>query len=199
MRVLFCIWIVTGMLACSNDTSTESGSSFQEELKEFRKERNKKMAGSDSPLAQEDRKHFVGLNYYPANDTFLIQAKFELLFSQQAFEMATNTDRKPKYIPFGKILFSIDNKGYSLTAYKSLEHSGNELFVPFNDLTNGIGSYETGRYMDIKVPDGDSIVLDFNRCYNPYCAYNSKYSCPIPPAANSLNIQINAGEAKFHH
>jgi uncharacterized protein (DUF1684 family) len=71
------------------------------------------------------------------------------------------------------------------------------LFVPFKDKTSGITSYEGGRYIDIDIPTTDEVVLDFNKAYNPYCAYNSKYSCPIPPAVNSLAIEILAGEKAY--
>ena len=69
----------------------------------------------------------------------------------------------------------------------------NSLFVPFTDLTNGKETYGGGRYMDVEIPEGDSIVLDFNKAYNPYCAYSTNYSCPIPPKENDLPISINAG------
>ncbi|MCK5678470.1 MAG: DUF1684 domain-containing protein, partial [Flavobacteriaceae bacterium] len=67
------------------------------------------------------------------------------------------------------------------------------LFLPFTDKTNGESTYGGGRYLDLKIPDGDTTVIDFNKAYNPYCAYNHKYSCPIPPKANQLDVEINAG------
>ena len=73
------------------------------------------------------------------------------------------------------------------------------LFVPFTDLTNGKGSYSGGRYIDTRIPPGKKIVLDFNKAYNPYCAYNGKYSCPIPPEENHLEVEIRAGVKDFEH
>ena len=71
------------------------------------------------------------------------------------------------------------------------------LFLPFTDLTNGEATYAGGRYIDLAIPDGDTLIIDFNKSYNPYCAYNKKYSCPIVPKVNHLEIDINAGVKAF--
>ena len=73
------------------------------------------------------------------------------------------------------------------------------LFLPFTDKTNGDSSYGGGRYLDLKLPEGDSIIIDFNQAYNPYCAYNDKYSCPVPPKSNNLDIEVLAGVKTFKH
>jgi uncharacterized protein (DUF1684 family) len=72
------------------------------------------------------------------------------------------------------------------------------LFIPFKDLTNGEDTYGGGRYLDLKIPEGETILIDFNRAYNPYCAYNHNYSCPIPPFENHLKVKIEAGVKKYH-
>jgi uncharacterized protein (DUF1684 family) len=97
----------------------------------------------------------------------------------------------------------IDSQELKLDVYQSpdvMKIPGYEdyLFIPFTDLTNGEETYEVGRYIEFSIPESDSVVLDFNQCYNPYCSYGAgKYSCPIPPEANHLPVAIPAGEKKY--
>jgi hypothetical protein len=100
------------------------------------------------------------------------------------------------------VYFSIGKTDYQLEIYQdpslfAEEKFKNHLFLPFTDLTNGIQSYTGGRYIDLKIPEGDSILVDFNKAYNPYCAYNKKYSCPIVPEVNRLEVAILAGVKAF--
>ena len=116
----------------------------------------------------------------------------------EPFEMETTTARRPIYVKYGEAHFSIDDTEYSLEIYQSekakqMEEFKEYLFLPFKDLTNGEGSYGGGRFIDLKIPEGETIIIDFNKSYNPYCAYNHKYSCPVPPYANHLNISVPAG------
>jgi uncharacterized protein (DUF1684 family) len=97
----------------------------------------------------------------------------------------------------------LNGVNYKLEVYQSPEVSRmpgykDHLFVPFTDKTNGNETYEIGRYIDMVIPSGDEVILDFNLAYNPYCSYNPNYSCPIPPAANDLPIEIKSGEKKYH-
>lgn len=99
--------------------------------------------------------------------------------------------------------FEIDGKTFKLNVYRNIELSRKKefkdyLFLPFSDLTSGAESYIGGKYIDLKLPKGNAIAIDFNSSYNPYCAYNSKYSCPKVPLENDLNIEIKAGVKKFH-
>jgi uncharacterized protein (DUF1684 family) len=117
--------------------------------------------------------------------------------------MKTSTDRKPLYVKYGELSFTIDDRDLKLNVYKNIELSKKEeykdyLFLPFSDLTSGKESYIGGKYIDLRIPKGDTIVIDFNTSYNPYCAYNHKYSCPKVPLENDLNIEIKAGVKKFH-
>jgi uncharacterized protein (DUF1684 family) len=118
--------------------------------------------------------------------------------------MKTTKERRPIYVKYGELAFTIDGKPLKLNLYKNIELSKKEefkdyLFLPFSDTTNGKESYIGGRYIDMKVPKGDTVAIDFNTAYNPYCAYNYKYSCPIVPLENVLDIEINAGVKKFHN
>lgn len=149
-------------------------------------------------LTAEEILYFGGVDYFPVNPAFQIEAKL-FVDKGKKFKMPTSTDRKPWYRRYGYITFEVHGKQYSLTAYQNLalkksKEFKNYLFVPFRDLTSGISTYGGGRYLDLQIPSGSTLMLDFNTAYNPYCAYSYRYSCPIPPAENTLPIAIPAGE-----
>ncbi|RTZ06997.1 DUF1684 domain-containing protein [Flavobacterium bomense] len=170
----------------------------------FQKELNSEYADAKiSPLTPKDLAEFKTLDFYPANETFYVVAKLVRTKKEKPFEMKTSTDRKPLYVKYGELSFTIDGRDLKLNVYKNMELSKKEeyndyLFLPFSDLTSGNESYIGGKYIDLKIPKGDAIVIDFNTSYNPYCAYNSIYSCPKVPLENDLDIEIKAGVKKFH-
>lgn len=156
-----------------------------------------------SILLTEDVESFHGLKYFEPSMAYRIKAKFKRIKNGKEFEMPTSTDRLPVYRPYGKLKFKLNGKKHKLTVYQNVDlvkREGYEdyLFLPFNDLTNGEETYGGGRYLDMKASELDFPVIDFNYCYNPYCAYNHKYSCPIPPDENYLNTRVEAGVKKFH-
>ncbi len=169
---------------------------------EFQKEINSEYKdASKSPLKQKDLKNFKGLDFFKFDSTFVVTAKFKRALDEKPFKMKTTTDRLPEYIKYGEISFNLKGKTYTLNVYKNLDldDEGYEdyLFLPFLDDTNGDGSYGGGRYIDLRMPEGDTIKVDFNSAYNPYCAYNEKYSCPIVPRENYLDIEVRAGVKAF--
>jgi len=156
-----------------------------------------------SPLSDSGLLAFKGLQYFPIDRSFRIQAKIAVDTSKPAFKMPTSTDRLPAYRQYAILNFLIHDSLFQLTAYQNLDllkkdPKSKYLFVPFKDYTNNTTTYGGGRYMDIEMTDNDSIILDFNLCYNPYCAYADRWSCPIPPFENHLQTSITAGEKKFH-
>ena len=173
-------------------------------VEKFQKELNAEFADAKtSPLTAEDLATFKSLDFYPISEKFFVTAKFVRTENEKPFEMKTSTDRKPVYVKYGEAHFNIDGQFFKLNIYRNIELSKKEqykdyLFLPFSDLTCGSESYIGGKYIDLKIPQGDSIVIDFNRSYNPYCAYSPKYSCPKVPLENDLNIEIKAGVKKFH-
>ena len=170
----------------------------------FQKELNTEYTDAKtSPLTAEDLAEFKTLDFYPIDGKFFVTAEFVRTENEQPFEMKTSTDRKPLYVKYGELSFTIDSQELKLNVYKNIELSKKEeykdyLFLPFSDLTSGKESYIGGKYIDLKIPKGDTIVIDFNTSYNPYCAYNHKYSCPKVPLENDLDIEIKAGVKKFH-
>lgn len=117
--------------------------------------------------------------------------------------MKTSTDRLPVYIKYGEAHFKLNKKDCVLNIYQNADLVKKEeykdyLFLPYTDLTSGEESYGGGRYIDLKIPKDETIIIDFNKSYNPYCAYNHKYSCPIPPMENRLDVEVRAGVKAFH-
>ena len=158
---------------------------------------------TESPLTEEDFKDFKTLDFYPINEKFIVEAKFVRTKKEKVFEMKTSTTRLPKYKKYGELSFTIDGKIFKLNVYQNIDLSKKEgykdyLFLPFSDLTCGKESYLGGRYIDMRFPKSETVIIDFNKAYNPYCAYNHKYSCPIVPLENDLQIEILAGVKKFH-
>ena len=192
-RVISSSFLVFLLVSCGSPEKSD----YRSEILLKRKEINKEMASKGSPIPESDRRSFAGLNFYSPDSSYRVMANFELLANGEVFKMKTNTEREPLYQKYARLSFQLNGQSHNLIAYKSVEHEGNELFIPFNDATNGNETYETGRFMDVEIPEGNSLLLDFNLCYNPYCAYNTKYSCPIPPQENNLETSIQAGEKKF--
>jgi uncharacterized protein (DUF1684 family) len=170
----------------------------------FQKEINVEYADAKtSPLTVDDLAAFKSLDFYPISGKFFVTATFVRTEKEKPFGMKTSTERTPSYVKYGEVHFIIEGQPLKLNVYKNIELSKKKefkdyLFLPFSDLTSGNESYMGGKYIDLKIPKGNTIAIDFNTSYNPYCAYNHKYSCPIVPLENDLNIEIRAGVKKFH-
>ncbi len=161
------------------------------------------LTDAHSPIPDEEKVSFQKLNYYKPNAKFRKVASFERFDQATHFLMKTSTDRLPEYSIYGKVTFMHKNKSYSLNVYQNIDlikKPGFEkyLFIPFNDETNEHETYGAGRFLDVYETGTDMLVIDFNEAYNPYCAYNHKYSCPIPPESNNLKLKVKAGEKKWH-
>ncbi len=155
-----------------------------------------------SPLPKEERKGFSALARFAADPAFRVKARF-VAQDGPVFGMKTTSQREPKYQSIGTLHFVLDGKEEQLTVYRNIDLSRlpdyvNYLFVPFTDLTNGESTYGGGRYIDLQAPLTEEVELDFNRAYNPYCAYGDAYSCPIPPLENHVEVAIRAGVLKYH-
>ncbi|MFN3755039.1 DUF1684 domain-containing protein [Flavobacterium sp.] len=178
--------------------------SAQETAKEFQETLNKEYGSrEESPLTEEDFKVFKGLDFYPITDKYIVEAKFTRTSNEKVFKMKTTGARLPEYVKYGELAFSIDGKVFKLNLYQNIDLTKKEgyedyLFLPFSDLTCGKESYIGGRYIDMRIPKSETVIIDFNKAYNPYCAYNHKYSCPIVPLENDLDVEILAGVKKFH-
>ena len=169
---------------------------FQKEINDFFKD------ASISPLKEKDLKNFKGLDFFTFDSTYVVIAKLIKTPNEKSFKMKTTTDRLPEYIKHGVVTFDLFDNSYSLNIYKNLDIINKEgyedyLFLPFLDNTNGDESYGGGRYIDLDITEEDTLEIDFNSAYNPYCTYNEKYSCPIVPRENYLPVKIKAGVKAF--
>jgi len=155
-----------------------------------------------SPLPKEARSGFTALERFTTDPSFRVKASFTL-HEGPVFGMKTTSQREPQYQSIGTLRFVVEGKEEQLTVYRNIDLSRlpdyvHYLFVPFTDLTNGDSTYGGGRYIDLEGPLGREVELDFNRAYNPYCAYGGAYSCPIPPLENHVEVAVRAGVLKFH-
>jgi uncharacterized protein len=156
-----------------------------------------------SPLLPEDRAHFTELERYAVDPRFRVMARYKDK-AGKPFGMPTTTDRRPQYQAAGVVRFIVLGRKEQLTVYRNIELSQrpeyvNYLFIPFTDLTNGETTYGGGRYLELQGPLEGEVEIDFNRAYNPYCAYGGHYSCPIPPEENHLEVSVEAGVKAFAH
>ncbi|WP_397445382.1 DUF1684 domain-containing protein [Polaribacter sp. R77954] len=201
MKILFLIVSLLLILSCnSQDKRPLVGKTeYQQKLNASYKDASK------SPLKKKDLKDFKGLDFFPVDSSFIVTAQLTKTENAPTFKMATTTDRQPLYKEYGVLNFTLKGKALQLTIYQSQDDLRDEkykdyLFLPFTDDTSGNESYGGGRYMDVMttdINDNQTITLNFNNTYNPYCAYNDKYSCPLTPRKNHLDIEIKAGVKAF--
>lgn len=165
-------------------------------LKSFRAEKDDFFARQpQSPLTAEQKRCFKGLNYFPENPALRLEVEVETLQTSETILIDTTGGQPQTYQRFGRFKFLVDGQTAELTIYKNQ----NGYFLPFVDALAGKETYPAGRYLEPeKLPNGKFLV-DFNLAYNPYCAYNEQWSCPITPAENRLKIAVRAGEKIFEH
>jgi len=204
MKYILYLIVPLFLISCEEKGPTKEQLAQLEVAKEKQQELNEQYADKEkSPLTAEDFEKFESLEFFPIDLKYIVKASFIQNDFPVPFEMATSTDRRPVYQKYGSLYFKVDNVKCELPVYQNLslmekEEYKNYIFVPFTDLTNAKGSYGGGRYLDLELPLNEEIFLDFNRAYNPYCAYNHKYSCVIPPKENDLKVSIKAGVKAFH-
>ncbi len=172
--------------------------SYEQEILRHRAEINREFSDSSTTiLDKNDLSNFHGLDFFPPNYDYNVAVKFKRVKKGKVVGFATSTDRIAKYRTYGFVKFTINGKKCKLTIYEpisKIKGYENHLFLPFKDLTNGDSTYGGGRYLDLdRSQTVDNLRLDFNLCYNPYCAYSGRFSCPVPPDENHLDIGINAG------
>ncbi|RAI95346.1 DUF1684 domain-containing protein [Algoriphagus yeomjeoni] len=172
---------------------------YKASILEFQQKLNEEFKNPDeSPLSPEEQIAFRGHDYYPIDEKYHVIAKFEKLPPQSFFQMKTTANSIKDYDIYGIATFTLDGAEYQLNIYQSHQLRTEKkykdyLFLPFTDPTNGKETYGGGRYMDLRIPAGNTIELDFNKAYNPFCAYAAGYACPIPPKENDLPLEIEAG------
>ncbi|GLR17379.1 DUF1684 domain-containing protein [Portibacter lacus] len=198
--------ILVGLILCFGalQGQGELAADYSKDLKKYRKDYKKALLSDErAPLA--DKKDIKKISFYEPNEAFIVKCLFIGASEARPFEMATFSGVTKPYIKYGELLFEVPGKGtHRISVYQSLKalkipQYKDHLFVPFKDLTTGDTTYGGGRYIDIRLSDIEKgiVYLDFNKAYNPWCAYSDGFSCPIPPEENTLNIAIEAGELSF--
>lgn len=179
---------------------------YEKNLEEARQEKESVLKSrKDSPLQKADRKAFTHLNYFDIDPQWRMEVEFRRVHDGDVIDMPTSAGVAKKFQVYGYLVVIIEDKNFSVMTYKRIWPEGSPhkpdhetLFIPFMDMTTGNSTYGGGRYMDIEIPaDGDMVVLDFNTCYNPYCAYGTGFSCPIPPPNSFIKAEVTAGEKNY--
>ena len=167
------------------------------ELLDFRKAKDDFFKNdSQSPLDQLQQMAFKGLVYFPENQDLRFELSLVKVKEPVQIMMPTSTGDGQEYLQIGHIQFRVQGQEAILQVYVSV--SGGDYFIPFMDATAPAETYGAGRYLEPEGLSGGKLLIDFNLAYNPYCAYNDRWSCPFPPAENRINVRIDAGEKKYH-
>lgn len=153
-----------------------------------------------SPVPFEEREEFEGLSYYPPDSDYRFELKLHEHPKKKRIKMSYTRGEEREFLRWGEFRFKIGGKEQALQAYKDNPEE-ERLFIPFRDATSGKGTYGAGRYLDLepernRTADG-KWILDFNKAYNPWCAYSEKYTCPFVPPENWLEVPIRAGEKAY--
>ena len=204
MKKLLLIFLLISIFGFSQSKENQIS-----EIKKFQKELNEGYTNpKETPLRGDNFTNFKQHPFFPIDLKYRVTAQLKRTENAEPFEIPTSSGRTQPYREYGKATFVIDGKSYVLTLFQNLNlikrpEYKDHLFLPFRDETKGIETYGGGKYIDLRIPKGDEIVIDFNQSYHPYCAYNAyDYSCPIVPEENFLPVRIEAGvmyDDVYHH
>lgn len=172
------------------------------EVQKHRIEKDKLFKNSDnSPLPEKDKEEFRSLSYFPIDLKYRFQLPIHKHKKKQTIKIITSAGSEREALKYGYFEFDMEGMKCRLQVYKLMDIQdkySHHLFLPFMDSTTGKESYPGGRYVDLVANDSGNYILDFNKAYNPYCAYGKEgYVCPIPPAENRLEVEIRAGEKHY--
>ncbi len=178
---------------------TQSGGSSDEyinEIEEFREDMHDFFKNAEaSPFVQKGIE-YEPVTFFPPNPDFKVRAKLDRLTTRETVSITNSDGTQAKYLKFARANFSLQGSEYSLLILKQLGF-GNFYLTAFLDETSAISTYGGGRYIDVEIGKSDQIEIDFNKAYNPYCAYIEDFLCPLPPRENYLEVAIEAGEKDY--
>jgi uncharacterized protein (DUF1684 family) len=187
--------------ACAEKGVPRPTAAWQESLVNERVEKDLAFrSGSASPLPENERGQFRGLDYYPVEPSLRFRVWLNRYPSPREVRIGTNTGEVRSGLRYGYFEFEVDGRACRLQVYRMNEDEagrGPTLFIPFRDATTGEETYAAGRYLELPENTTGMYDLDFNRAYNPFCAYGKNFSCPVPPAENTLPVAIRAGEKAY--
>lgn len=201
-HLLFCLLLIIA----SNLTAQTTDTTFATEISRHRQQYKEAFLNEPrSPLTANDT---IFLDFFAANADWKLEATFTLTPDAAPFDMPTYSGRSAEYRKYGELQFEKNDSSFVLCVYQNLrllqvEEYQDYLFIPFKDPSNGTVTYGGGRYIECRLgdlvkKDGQTVmILDFNKCFNPYCAYSDGYNCPVPPRENHLPILVTAGEKHY--
>ncbi|HZH87163.1 MAG TPA: DUF1684 domain-containing protein [Brumimicrobium sp.] len=174
-----------------------SQNNYADSIQADRDKFNQELLHTDSVLNADERSLIESLSYFPVDSSWVLTARFKKK-KGKVFEMPTTTSRKPKYQRIGFLHFKREGEKFKLAVYRNIGLSApeykNYVFVPFKDANAPELTYGGGRYLDTEIAlDMKTVEIDFNKAYNPYCVYSYRYSCPITPKENHIDVKVNAG------
>ena len=181
--------------------SSHQGEEYLSSIKSIRKKKDLEFKNqNNSPIPLVQREGFTGLKYFEIDQKWKIKAGIHQNDSIKELKMAYTDGEVESMLNLIQLTFSIHKREYRLNGFiNANDPRSTDVFIPFYDNSNGVSTYTGGRYLEINLlPSMDSVWLDFNLTYNPYCYYSASYSCPIPPESNYLDVQITAGEKSNH-
>lgn len=182
------------------------GDGYVKDVQTHRKARDAEFREKDtSPfIHRKDRKRFRRLDYFAVDTAWRLEARVERFPHPDTLDFPTSAGTVKRYLRWAELHFTTGGTDCRLEAFRSVRHLahpvyGRKLFVPFTDGTTGEVCYGGGRYLDVVLPaaEADTLVLDFNFAYNPWCAYSDGWSCPLPPERNELPVRVEAGEKVY--
>lgn len=191
------------LMVCLSARTVVAQTPFAEQLAKHRETYKKDlMTSAGGPLTDEEDLAYI--QFYPADSTYRVTATVERIANAEPFEMPTYNGMTRPHVAYALLSFRLRGKPQQLTLYRNLNviripEYRDYLFLPFKDATSGNETYGGGRYLDLRTGDiqNGRVTLDFNRAYNPYCAFKEGYPCPIPPKTNLLTVPVDAGEKAF--
>jgi len=189
------VLVVLGLVASGCQRHTPEQRDYVESLMELRTRKDRSMQSSDGPLLPEQRARFKGLSYYPPNFDLVFEVALDRLAAPDTLQFPTSQSGFDSFLRLGTLRFQVRGREQRLTLFSALD--GSSLFLPFRDATSGGSTYGAGRYLEPEPLTDGRFRLDFNQAYNPYCAYNAQWVCPLPPAENELEFEVTAGERNF--
>lgn len=196
-----CFLVYLFLIVC---ISISGAQSVKKEIKEHREKYIADLLGEEHSPFYNKEEEVKYLQFYKPKKKYRVNCTFTRTPKEESFDMATYSGKTKKFVKYGILSFTLNGQKLQLAVYQNLmlqkvEGFKDYLFIPFKDLTNGEATYGGGRYFDIKTGDikDDKLILDFNKCYNPYCAFSDGYNCPIPPQENHLDTAIEAGEKMY--
>jgi uncharacterized protein (DUF1684 family) len=181
-----------------HSASEENDQDYVKKIQAYRFEKDRTFRKSESsPI--EGKANFDGLNYFYPDKNYIVTARLEFAKDSIPYTILRSDSRSETYLKYATAIFELHRKEHKVTLLKPLHDETGFLFFPFADLTSGRETYGGGRYLDLEIPEKNqkTIKIDFNLAYNPYCVYNYRYSCPLPPKENFIDAEIRAGEKSY--